>query len=421
MTGALRRVLGWVRDPGVVLPLLLLSAFALRGAWIDVPPGGLIFDEAYYVNAARVILGWPVEAGAHYADSPAGLDPNIEHPALGKLLIAGSMLALGDNGLGWRLPSVTAGMIALAALYLIVRAAGESRWLAVLVVGLAAFDNLMFVHGRMGTLDMMALAPMLVAAWLALRDRWLLAGVFVAVGALVKLTALYALLALLVLLVIRATGAWRQGRRVGTEVRAGAVLVGAFGFVAFLGLWALDARFTTFASPIDHVGHMVQYAAALEAPEDRGGLCTGASSAPWQWLINECQINYLRVDVTVTEGEEVVSRTATIDFRGALNPLLAGTIPLAALFVGWVAWRTGNVLAVWAIVWAAANFLPLVWLALVSQRVTYLYYFLPVVPALAVAVAILLTRARLPRAVVWGYLVAYAVGFLAYFPFREIP
>jgi 4-amino-4-deoxy-L-arabinose transferase-like glycosyltransferase len=312
-------------------------------------------------------------------------------------------------------------MIALAALYLIVRAAGESRWLAVLVVGLAAFDNLMFVHGRMGTLDMMALAPMLVAAWLALRDRWLLAGVFVAVGALVKLTALYALLALLVLLVIQATGAWRQGRRVGTEVRAGALLVGAFGVVAFLGLWALDARFTTFASPIDHVGHMVQYAAALEAPEDRGGLCTGASSAPWQWLINECQINYLRVDVTVTEGEEVVSRTATIDFRGALNPVLAGTIPLAALFVGWVAWRTRNVLAVWAIVWAAANFLPLVWLALVSQRVTYLYYFLPVVPALAVAVAILLTRARLPRAVVWGYLVAYAVGFLAYFPFREIP
>jgi hypothetical protein len=263
---------------------------------------------------------------------------------------------------------------------------------------------------------------MLVAAWLALRDRWLLAGVMVAVGALIKLTALYALLALLLLLVIRAAGAWRQDRRVrSTEVRAGAMLVGAFGVVAFIGLWGLDARFTTFTSPIAHVSHMVQYAAALEAPNDSGGLCTGASSAPWQWLINECQINYLRVDVTVAEGEDVVSRTATIDFRGALNPVLAGTIPLAVLFVAWLGWRTGNVLAVWALVWAAANFLPFVWLALVSQRVTYLYYFLPVVPALAVAVALLLTRARLPRVVVWGYLVAYALGFLAYFPFREIP
>jgi hypothetical protein len=51
----------------------------------------------------------------------------------------------------------------------------------------------------------------------------------------------------------------------------------------------------------------------------------------------------------------------------------------------------------------------------------YLYYFLPVVPGVAAAIAIFLTRARLPRVVTYGYLVAYAAGFLAYFPFRQIP
>jgi uncharacterized membrane protein len=57
----------------------------------------------------------------------------------------------------------------------------------------------------------------------------------------------------------------------------------------------------------------------------------------------------------------------------------------------------------------------------VNNRVTYLYYVLPVLPAVAVAVAIFLLRSGLPRFVAWGYLVAYALGFAAYFPFRQIP
>jgi len=56
-----------VGDPSTGLPLLLIAALAARVAWLDLPAHSLIFDEAYYVNAARILLGWPVELGAHYA------------------------------------------------------------------------------------------------------------------------------------------------------------------------------------------------------------------------------------------------------------------------------------------------------------------------------------------------------------------
>jgi predicted membrane-bound dolichyl-phosphate-mannose-protein mannosyltransferase len=416
------RLISNLADPGTALPVLLIVAFVARVIWLDLPQNSLIFDEAYYVNAARILLGWPVEPGAHYAGAVAGIDPNIEHPPLGKLLLALSMLIFGDNGLGWRIPSVIAGMTALGAVYLIVRAAGETAWLAILAVGLLAFDNLTLVHGRIGTLDMLVLAPILVAAWLALRERWALAGVLMAVGMLIKLTAIYGLLAVLGLLLIRVIADWRrEGRIRVADLRPAVVLVAVSGVIMLAGLWALDSRYTKYTSPIDHIGHMIEYGANLKSPVDHAGICTTTDSSPWEWPFNECQITYLRVDVTVRAGDRLVSKLPSIDFRGAMNPLLAGAIPLSFLFAGWAAVRTKSKVAGWGLVWAGANYLPYVVLAIVNHRITYIYYFLPVIPAVAIAVAVLLLRAGLPRFVTWGFVAAYVVGFAAYFPFRKIP
>src|SRR5262245_10533357 len=150
--GAVReRLAASLGEPEQLLAILLVLAFALRAAWITIPERTLIFDEAYYVNAARVILGLPMVPGDHYASDPAGLDPNDEHPPLGKVAMAATMAVFGDNGLGWRLPSIIASIVALLALYLVVRAAGGSERLALLALFLFGFDNLAFVHGRIGT------------------------------------------------------------------------------------------------------------------------------------------------------------------------------------------------------------------------------------------------------------------------------
>jgi dolichyl-phosphate-mannose-protein mannosyltransferase len=408
-----------LRDPGRVLVLLLLSAFLLRTVWLTQPRTSLIFDEAFYVNAARVILGLP--ATTNYADSPPGLDPNTEHPPLGKLVIAGSIAIFGDNGLGWRFPSVIAAMIALAAVYQILRSTARSAWLALLVVTLVAFDNLTFVHGRIGTLDMLVLAPMLVGSWLALKRRWVLAGIAVGIALLVKLTALYALLAVALWVLLSEGPTWWRNRRIPLRAAAGPLLFAAVSLaVAVGGLAALDSKYTTFASPLDHIGRMVSYGANLRAPAT-AGFCPEADSKPWQWIFNECQIGYLRVDITVSSGEQVVAKVPTIDFRGAMNPLLVGAIPLAALFAAWYAWKTRSALAIWAVSWGLANYLPYVALALFTNRIMYIYYMLPVVPAIAVGVALLLLRAGLPRPIRWAFLIAYAAGFVAYFPYRQVP
>jgi dolichyl-phosphate-mannose-protein mannosyltransferase len=415
----LRRNLG---DPGTLLALLMIAALIVRIVWLTIPQNALIFDESYYVNAARVLLGWDVPAGAPYAGSPVGLDPNSEHPPLGKLLMALSMAAFGDNGLGWRLPSIVAGMVALVAVYGIVRTAGESTRLALLAVGFVAFDNLMLVHSRIGTLDMLVVAPILVGAWLALRGRWAAAGAATGIGMLMKLTALYGFLALLIMLALGLWAVWRRQRRLGwADLRPVAAALIAFVVVTIGGLWLLDSQFSTYTNPIEHLRHMIEYGANLARGVVGPGSCPGNDSAPWQWLFNDCQMSYLRVDVTVKAGDTVVAINPTIDFRGAMNPILIGSLFVAFLFTGWLAWKRQSRLAVWSVVWAAANYLPYVVLALLSQRITYIYYFLPVIPALAVATALLLRRSGLPRFVTFGYVVVFLAGFVAYFPFRQIP
>jgi dolichyl-phosphate-mannose-protein mannosyltransferase len=409
-------------DPGTLLALLLIAALIVRIVWLTIPQNSLIFDESYYVNAARILLGWDVHAGAPYAGSPVGLDPNTEHPPLGKLLMALSMAVFGDNGLGWRLPSVIAGMVALVAVYQIVRTAGESSRLGLLIVGFVAFENLMLVHSRVGTLDMLVLAPILVGAWLALRGRWAAAGIATGIGMLMKLTALYGFLALLIMLALGLWAAWRRERRLRwADLRPTAAALTAFAVVTIGGLWLLDSRFSTYTNPFEHLRHMIEYGANLARGVVGPGSCPGNDSAPWQWLFNDCEMSYLRVDVTVKVGEEIVAIRPTIDFRGAMNPILIGSVFVAFLFTGWLAWKRRSRLAGWSIVWAAANYLPYVALALLSQRITYIYYFLPVIPALAVATALLLRRSGLPRFVTLGYLAVFLAGFVAYFPFRQIP
>lgn len=396
--------------------LLLTSVFA-RTYRLRVPSQPIIFDERYYVNAARVILGWHVPAGDPYAGSKPGLDPNLEHPPLGKLLMAGSMKLFGDGPLGWRLTSVLAGMACIVLVYAIVRAVAGDGWLAVLAATIFSFDNLVLVHSRIGTLDMPYLALLLAGAWCWLRGRPLLAGIACAVAALIKLPAVYGLVAL-VLLALGKVVSERARQRMWNRaaLRGCALLLLGFGIVWFFGLWLLDIAVTPYSTPWAHLHHMVSYGFSLS---HRGGPTT-VESNPWQWPLNDVQMPYFRVVESASTHGHVVASQTVIDFRGAMNPVLLVAAPFALAYVAWRAWRVRDALSRWVLAWVAATYLSYYPLVLLTHRTTYIFYFLPTLPSLAVAIAQLLRQSRLPSLVTWVYVLALAVAFAVYFPFHRV-
>ncbi|MDQ6748680.1 MAG: glycosyltransferase family 39 protein [Candidatus Dormibacteraeota bacterium] len=403
--------------PIVFLGLLLLASVLFRAVWIAEPTGSLIFDEAYYVNAARVIDHIKPPARAPYVNDPLGVDPNHEHPPLGKLFIAGSIKAFGDNGVGWRVSSVVAGMFCILLLYLLVAAAGADRWLAVLAAALFSFDNLVMVHSRIGVLDIFLLMFMLLAAWGAMRGWPWLAGIGAGLATLVKINGTYAIAALLVFYGVFALLRWRRERRFPREeVVAAGIMLAVFLPLWIGGLFLLDRAVTPYKSPIEHIQFMIKYGFALKRP----GGPANVESYPWQWLINEVQMPYLRVDQTVGTGPNDQQVRALINFRGAMNPVLIGTFPLAFAYSAWRAWKFQERLSIFVIAWLIGAYLPFYYLAIVGERISYIFYFLPTMPVVAISIAQLLRHEALPRLVMWVYLVAVLGAFVGYFPFRAL-
>ena len=394
----MRRASLLASDPAIVFAVVLTSAAVLRVVGLGVPNGPHIFDESYYVNSGRLLIGHA--AGAPYHGLPSGLDPNHEHPPLGKALIALSMLIFGDGPLGWRLPNVLMGLAAIALLWALVREAAGSAWLAVGAAALFAFDNLAFVSGRIGTLDMPLVAFLLLGAWLFFRRSTLLAGGACGLAALVKLSGLYGLGALLLTelggAVLAAHGGRADWRR--AALNCFYLLLG-FAVVWLLLLWLLDLRLTSFKTPWDHLGWMLRYGFSLSSPRTSGG----PQSQPWQWIVNQGQMSYYR--------------EPGVWFRGAMNPLIIGIAPLAAMYSAWRAFTRRDPLSIWVVAWIAANYGVLCLLAATSHRIMYIHYFLPALPAVAIAVAQLVGDRAIPGWVRAVYALAVGVGFVSTFPF----
>lgn len=420
----------------LLLAITLLSLGA-RLAWLAQPchvpcrsaaDHVLVFDESYYVNAARVIAGLHPAAGQRYAGVPLGDDPNSEHPQLAKLIIAGSIELVGDGPRAWRLGSALAGTLALLGMFALVRAAGAGEWPALAATTLMAADNLLLVHGRIATLDIYVLAAMLWSVVLYLRGRPLAAGSLLAIGAGCKLVAPYALLVLIVLeaLSLR-TGKggslrvldWRPALRRLAACGATATAAG-FALLALLDRIAPpydpNARQLVGGGPLGHLAHMLTYAAHQTSPPGPSGI----ASYPWGWLVDFKPIVYLNIDPS-RPAPGLRGIHPPVHFLGVISPpILLLTVP-ALVWTAWRLHRRGRA-SVLAVAWFLGTFTPFVLLSLLRSRTSYLYYMVIVMPGLYVAGACLIDwlRRRSPRVLAaWGATVIAAA--IVMYPFTPLP
>lgn len=438
LLGEARRLLAHPRAPLVALALIVLYSLGARLFYLGVPCStpcttdsdhALIFDEQYYVDAARVIDGIHPPKGLPYATAPLHKDPNAEHPQLGKLIIAGTIKLFGNNPWGWRIGSVIFGLIAILALYALVRGARGSPWLAVGACGVMALDNLALIHGRIATLDIYFVAMVLVAAAFYVRGRPWLSGVAMGVAACMKLPALAAvpafiLLELFVVIWARggSPGVWATARRRALPLIWFGVATAA---TLLLGVWLMDVlvpaydpgtHITYGGSPFTHISHMLSYAAELKATPN----ATGISSTPWQWLLDQKPIEYYRIAVNSVAGGKTVASRAVFDARGEINPFII-FLALPALGAALAAaWHERDRVAALGAAWCVGTFVPFIIQAEGFDRISYLYYMLLVMPGVYIIAARLLSPSRVPRLATVGWVVALVYSFLNLYPVKSL-
>jgi hypothetical protein len=448
--------------PVLLLAVISILSFAARIAWIGEPCRSpcrtaadhlLIFDEAYYVNAARVIASVPPPAGEHYVGAPPGDDPNAEHPQLAKLEIAGAIELFGDGPFAWRIGSIVLGSLAILGMFALARAAGAGEWLALGAAGLMASDNLLLVHSRIGTLDIYALTAMIWGVVLYLRGRRWIGGAVLGVGAACKLVAPYAVLVLLVFELLREVAGhdgWRSlvGRRSLVAWRGiGARLGGATaaGVTTFFALLAVMDRLAPPYDPVagrpvaggvfHHLGHMISYAAGQTSP--RGP--TGIASYPWEWLVDFKPITYLNINPSrPSPGLEHVHPAAL--FLGMISPtLMLLALPALVLVAAAVARRPRRLACVLGgeplsqvpalgsgqapvlgLAWVLGTLLPFAVLSAFWRRTSYLYYMVIVMPGIYLVVAHLALRLRQHRWIVGAWALSVLLAAVIMYPFMPL-
>jgi predicted membrane-bound dolichyl-phosphate-mannose-protein mannosyltransferase len=427
--------------PLIVLALVSVLSLGARAYRLGEPcespctsvsEHSLIFQEDYYVPAAQVIAGIrpprvvPAGEPSYYQRAPLHTDPNGEHPQGAKLVIAAAINLFGNGPFAWRIGSLLFGSLAILGMYALVRSAGGGRWSAVGAATLMAADNLMIVSGRIGTLDIYALAPMIWGIALYLHGRPLTAAVLLAVADCMKEDSVYALLVLGLLERFRALlharetdpahplpAAWAWRPALGRL--AVAVIGSAALFIA--GLWVMGLIAPPFSGdsarqqlitggPFDHLSYIIKYAKAFRDPR---GL-TFDASYPWQWLLDLKPITYLRVNPSATEC--IACNATSVPGVGphAFQPVSAFVAivspPIIALAIPALILCTVRALrrrpasqppadlglAVLAVAWFIGTWVPYALQSALDNRISYIYYMVSVMPGIYIAVTYLASQ-----------------------------
>lgn len=331
-----------------VLCLLVILNLAIHFSIINNPPE-VIFDEVYYVEDAQNILE------EHTTE-------RIEHPPLGKLLITSGIAVFGNNPVGWRTLPILFGTANIVLLYLICRRLRMSRTASNIAVFLLTFENLSFVQGGLAMLDVFSLTFMLFSFWFYLRRSYPLSAISVVLASLAKLTGVFALgIIFLHWLIARRT---RKIRFIASMALAPVV------FLLLMPVFEF-AIYHHWTSLFSGIREMLDVSLSLTSSAAAHSFAT----RPWIWVIMPKVMPYFY-------GPH---------YFGAISFNLWALIIPAFLYMTIRAVKKDEA-GLFGAVWFAGTYLVWIFIALITDRVTYIYYFYPAVGAICIGIGMGLSK-----------------------------
>jgi dolichyl-phosphate-mannose-protein mannosyltransferase len=379
-----RRAIIWVS-------VILAFSAAVRVVSLDAWPA-YVFDEHYYAHDAAALLKQGLASDGWRS---GGLRTQSQ-PLLGDATIAAGIAVFGDDPWGWRLPSALAGVALIAMVYPLARRLLLNRLWAVCATGLAACDTLLMTQSRLAMLDTFVALWTAVCVYCALRAAraprpavWLwLCGAAGGLAVASKWSGLFAIVAALAVLCV-----WRRpgGTSLWWSVLACTLLPAAVYLVSYAPYFAAGHS----------VGQWIELQRYMAAHGWTLSQADARASAPARWFSDVDTIWY-RWSV----GANGVRGLLAIG-----NPLLWWGAIVALVALGVAAVRRRSRLLGLPVLLVACLYVP--WLA--TGRTTFLYYMVPIVPFLALALARALSLVRFRLAT--GYVLLTAVPGVLWLPF----
>jgi predicted membrane-bound dolichyl-phosphate-mannose-protein mannosyltransferase len=282
----------------------------------------------------------------------------LEHPPLGKLFIVSGIYLFGDNPVGWRFFSILFGTIGIVLFYLVCRRLGMSKRACLLATSLLALDNLSFVQASVAMLDVYSLTFMFLSFWLYLRGQYLLSGVSVGLSALAKLSGVLALPAILLHWLLTKRG--RPVQFVGSMLSA---------YLSFFLLMPLFDFITSrqFLNPITRLLDMLSSSAALTFAT----ATHEAATRPWDWILRP----------------EIMPYWYEPHYLAAISFTIWALIIPTVLYLAFRAAKGGRA-ELFGISWFASTYLLWIPLSLITDRLSFVYYFYPSVGAICIGLGL---------------------------------
>ncbi len=386
---------------------------------------GCIMDEVYYVPAAQTMLSG--EKCAPYADNC-----NLEHPFLSKAFIAAGIAIFGNGTFGWRIFEALLGRFSVPVLFGVCWAITRNARLALYASFLLAFETLFFVHSSIAVIDVSSIFfGLLGFLFYFAKVRWwkfstiTLTAIAFGLSALSKETAIMLLLVLVGYHLLFGEGS-RELRLMSTmELILLIFLVFAVGLQIYDSLFGSGSA-SNFLGQIDFI---LRYGASLTMTSSSQGWIDTIFKTPitpLNWITYYSPIGYLITSVKVTSGSTSYSYVSA-GYYGITNQFEVWLIYFWGAYVVYLWWKTRGTtfasepqgrdfrMARLALLWFLVVFLAYVALYLYG-RITYPYYFIEAVPALAMGSAYFLTRSWFPRGISYIVLAGVFLWFFIFYP-----